>query len=199
MNNTQVELVKFNDDLLAEIWKQGFSEEKPEWKNWDGPYFENDYHSYDSFDQFIQSEKYSFFMDDQRRCILFNGDPVGMVGRYWKDENTRWLEIGITIYNPRFWSGGIGSLALKLWISEIFNHLSELEHIGLTTWSGNQRMMRVAEKLGMKKEAHVRKVRFWKNHYFDSLSYGILREEWKAVLLKDSEIMPRETEITDLN
>lgn len=41
-------------------------------------------------------------------------------------------------------------------------------------------MMRAAEKIGMIKEAQIRKVRYWKGHYYDSVKYGIIREEWEA-------------------
>lgn len=39
-------------------------------------------------------------------------------------------------------------------------------------------MLGLAEKLGFKKEAVYRKARIVINEYFDSISYGILREEW---------------------
>jgi RimJ/RimL family protein N-acetyltransferase len=31
----------------------------------------------------------------------------------------------------------------------------------------------------MQKEAQVRQVRYWQNRYWDSVKYGILREEWE--------------------
>lgn len=40
-------------------------------------------------------------------------------------------------------------------------------------------MMRLGEKLGMEKEAQIRKVRFWQGQYYDSVKYGVLREEWE--------------------
>ena len=52
---------------------------------------------------------------------------------------------------------------------------------GLTTWSGNPSMMRVAEKLGFQKEAQIRKVRYYNGKYYDSMKYGILRDEWENV------------------
>lgn len=42
-------------------------------------------------------------------------------------------------------------------------------------------MMRVAEKLGMKKEAHLRKVRYFEGVYYDSIRYGLLKEEWATL------------------
>jgi RimJ/RimL family protein N-acetyltransferase len=68
---------------------------------------------------------------------------------------------------------------LRLWIDQIFEERPELIRIGLSTWSGNLRMMKLAEKLGLKKEAVYRKARIVDNEYYDSLSYGILKDEWK--------------------
>ena len=39
-------------------------------------------------------------------------------------------------------------------------------------------MMKVAEKLGMTKEAVIRKVRYYNGTYYDSIKYGVLRDEW---------------------
>lgn len=73
---------------------------------------------------------------------------------HWSNCKTLWLNIGITIYDPNNWNKGIGVKALNLWIENIFNIYNELEHIGLVTWSGNIRMLKMAEKLGIKKK-HV--------------------------------------------
>lgn len=89
------------------------------------------------------------------------------------------MEIGIVIFNEEYWGEGIGYIALKMWIDEIFNLNPKLIRIGLSTWSGNERMMKLAEKIGLKKEAVYRKARIVNNQYFDSISYGILKEEWK--------------------
>ena len=59
----------------------------------------------------------------------------------------------------------------------IFQETDALEHIGMTTWNGNGAMMAVAEKLGFLKEGQIRKVRYYQGHYYDSMKYGILREE----------------------
>ncbi|GMK48630.1 hypothetical protein PghCCS26_57600 [Paenibacillus glycanilyticus] len=55
-----------------------------------------------------------------------------------------------------------------------------LVRVGLTTWSGNNRMIRCAEKLGMTMEARIRKVRLYNGEYYDSIRMGILREEWEG-------------------
>lgn len=52
----------------------------------------------------------------------------------------------------------IETTALKLWTSEVFNDNPQIEHLGLTTFSGNPRMMKAAEKIGFIQEARIRKV-----------------------------------------
>lgn len=77
--------------------------------------------------------------------------------------------------------GALGSWfryrALKLWMNHLFRTTDHVR-LGLTTWSGNKRMIRVAEKLGMQMEGRIRNVRYFNGHYYDSIRMGILREEW---------------------
>ena len=99
---------------------------------------------------------------------------------YFEDEQKKWLEVGIVLHEAHNWSRGIGTRALELWITHIFDSLP-LVRVGLTTWSGNERMIRVGEKLGMKMEARIRKVRYYDGNYYDSIRMGILREEWETL------------------
>src|SRR5690606_2618907 len=77
-------------------------------------------------------------------------------------------------------SQGIGSKAIKLWQRYLFNH-HPVERVGLTTWSGNIRMMKAAINCGMKLEARIRKVRYYQGIYYDSIKYGILRDEFNLM------------------
>ncbi len=109
--------------------------------------------------------------------IKANGKVIGTVGCYWVDQHTDWLETGIVIYDPSYWNGGYGTEAYALWIDYLFEH-TNLHRLGMSTWSGNDRMMRVAYKLGMVEEARIRKARVVEGEYYDSIKMGILREEW---------------------
>lgn len=106
---------------------------------------------------------------------------IGQVSWYWKSQETQWMEIGIVIFNENYWGRGIGYKALRMWIDEVFKQNPKLIRIGLSTWSGNERMMKLAEKLGLKKEAVYRKARIVHNQYYDSVSYGILKNELKML------------------
>ena len=117
----------------------------------------------------------------QKKVIAnaLTNEIIGTVNWYWKSEETFWMEIGIVIFNEDYWGKGIGYLALEKWTDEILDSNKNLVRLGLTTWSGNKRMMKLAEKLNYKCEAVYRKARIVDGEYYDSISYGILREEWE--------------------
>lgn len=106
---------------------------------------------------------------------------IGEVSCYWRSKETQWLEIGIVIFSRSDWGKGYGRLALPLWIDWVFSHKPELARIGLTTWSGNAAMIKLAHRIGLKQEACYRKARIVNGEYYDSVSYGILKEEWRAL------------------
>ena len=65
-----------------------------------------------------------------------------------------------------------------MWIDYLFEECKAIVRLDLRTWSGNQRMISLAKKLGFKEEARFRKARIINGSYFDSIGMGILREEW---------------------
>ena len=162
--NKSLTLKPFSLHHLNDIWQDGFSNENPEWTKWNAPYF-NDYTPYNTFSDFKQSSVADYLMSTSCKSICLDEKAVGMVSKNWIDEATRWLEVGIVIYDSSKWSGGYGTAALQIWINHIFQNTDKLEHIGLTTWSGNPSMMHVAEKLGFQKEAQIRKVRYYNGKY----------------------------------
>lgn len=167
-----------NKDDLTVLWQIGFTEAKPEWKKWDAPYFD-DYRlmTYDLFQQQLGD----WLLSDQITGIFHQNNLIGIASRNWENQSTRWLEIVIVIYQPQYWSGGHGTSALRAWITQTFADFPEIQHIGLTTWSGNPRMMSLAKKLGMQQEARIRQVRYWQGEYYDSMKYGVLRDEWESL------------------
>lgn len=106
------------------------------------------------------------------------GSPVGTVSCYWVDERTEWMEVGIAIYESRHWNRGYGSEALALWVDYLFEALP-LRRIGLRTWSGNPRMIRVARRLGLRQEARFREAAAKGRRVYDRVAFGLLRREWR--------------------
>ena len=160
---------------LRRMWELTFKEENPEWKKWDAPYYPHVTMTYEDF----LDKKEQMVNQGDYWGIEVDGELIGMVSYYWEHKPSLWLEMGILIYEPKYWSGGYGTKALTMWIDHLFNDMP-LVRVGLTTWSGNVRMIRVAEKLGMTMEARIRKVRYWEGVYYDSIRMGMLREEWEA-------------------
>lgn len=153
--------------------------EQPEWKKWNAPYFPLEYIEFEEFqNHYVQKGNEVSDEPNDRMIIQVNEKIIGTVNYYWEHKPSNWLEVGIVIYDPQYWNGGYGTTALRLWIDYLFGELP-LVRVGLTTWSGNFRMMKVAEKLGMKLEGRLRKCRFYNDEYYDSIRMGVLREEWE--------------------
>jgi len=156
-----------------------------EWRNLDGPYYPRPDEA--ELDRTLLSTRLwiesgcrpdpfkRFAIADSSTDLLF-----GAVARYWISQETRWPAIGIDIYDPKLWGRGLGFEALGLWTDLLFREEQDIVRLDMRTWSGNTRMMRLAEKLGYRLEARFRKARVVDGEYFDGLGYGILREEWLA-------------------
>ncbi|WP_281255127.1 GNAT family N-acetyltransferase [Paenibacillus herberti] len=171
------------EDLMP-LWELSRKEESPEWKLWDAPYYEHKSMDYETF----IGDKNSYIDQDDIWAIEADGQLIGTVSYYWEHKPSLWLEMGIVIFQPKYWSGGIGTEALRQWISHLFRTMP-LERVGFTTWSGNVRMMRAGTKLGMTLEARLRKVRYWKGEYYDSIRMGLLREEWERNPLYEAAVV----------
>lgn len=161
------------EEDLPKIWELVYKKEAPEWKKWDAPYYP---HTSKSWDDFMK-ESDSWLDQENYFAIELDGSFIGVVTYYWEHEPSKWLEMGIILYESVNWGKGIGTRALKIWMEHLFTTLP-LVRVGFTTWSGNKRMIRVGEKLGMTMEARIRKVRYYNEQYYDSIRMGLLRDEW---------------------
>lgn len=162
------------EEDLPRIWDLVYKGDKPEWKKWDAPYYP---HASMSWENFLE-ETEAWINQDDRYAIILDGEFIGVVTYYWEHKPSSWLEMGIILYESENWGRGIGSRVLKIWTNHLFTSLP-LVRVGFTTWSGNKRMIRVGEKLGMTLEARIRKVRYYDGKYYDSIKMGLLREEWE--------------------
>lgn len=177
--NHNVLIRKIEHEDIPELYELIYEEEQPEWKKWDAPYFPLEHVSYTVFQEYTSKEMLEDGEPAHRMIIQINDEIVGTVNYYWEHKPSNWMEVGIVIYKPKYWNGGYGTAVLKMWIDYLFKKLP-IVRVGLTTWSGNERMMKVAEKLGMQLEGRLRKCRFYNNTYYDSIRMGLLREEWMS-------------------
>ena len=148
-----------------------------EWLAFNGPYIPYEPPTMQSFENRLFKR---LKQGDEALLVEFNSEVVGTVSFYWVDERTRWLEVGIVIYDSNYWGQQVGRRALIAWVTHIFNNY-EVERVGLTTWSGNPRMIASAQAIGMQVEARLRKVRYYNGVYYDSVKLGVLREEWAEI------------------
>lgn len=148
---------------------------------WNAPYEKRLYISFDQFLKKWQPRLEAVQQNELRSALIIEADGqfIGMVSWYWVDQETNWLENGISIFNPVYWSGGYGTDAFQLWTNYIFEQ-SNVERVGISTWSGNVRMIKLARKIGMIEEGRIRKARIVNNQFYDSVKIGILRDEWLA-------------------
>ncbi|WP_132744690.1 GNAT family N-acetyltransferase [Scopulibacillus darangshiensis] len=157
------------------LWNFTYGEQNPEWKKWDAPYFPLEWISYDAY---VEKKKMQAALcKTSQMAIVADNNVIGMVSYYWEHKASNWLEAGIVIYDTRYWNGGYGTEAMTLWVGHLFTTMP-LVRVGITTWSGNKRMMRTAEKIGMQLEGRLRKCRYYNGKYYDSIRMGMLREEW---------------------
>jgi len=148
-----------------------------QWTQFNGPYFP--YQS-PSLIEFKEGVFKRLCEGVDMQLITIDNKPVGSVSFYWECELTRWLEMGVVLYDSTYWGKGIAYKALRLWITHLFSTL-EIARVGITTWSGNKAMMSCAIKVGFTQEACLRKVRYYQGQYYDLIKYGLLRDEWETL------------------
>ncbi len=175
----KIRLTQASEAQLDELYYWRFEEKRQEAKRWNGPYIPEARLSKEQHrEKWLEEESIASGVPASL-VITADEKTIGYVGAYWVDQNTNWLETGIVIYDPDYWNGGYGSEAYRLWIDFLFE-FTDLHRLGMSTWSGNDRVMKVAQRLGMKEEARIRKARMVEGVYYDAIKMGILREEWIA-------------------
>lgn len=103
--------------------------------------------------------------------------PIGSIGFFrinWINKNAN---VSATIGEPEYWGKGIVGEAAKLLIKYGFNELN-FHKICAEVFNPNKRSLRVAEKLGFKKEFVAREDLFVDGVYVDMLQFAIFKDEW---------------------
>ncbi|WP_125581349.1 GNAT family N-acetyltransferase [Lacticaseibacillus suibinensis] len=163
-------------DEQTTLWQLAYSNPNAEWTKWNGPYFHD---VAPTLAEFLAARRW--VANPLRQVIVSDGELVGAISAYYEDGDLkRWLEVGLVIYREGLWGQHLGRQALRLWLTHLFA-ITDLPHLGFTTWSGNERMLRLGAAVGMKEEGRIRQVCFWQGQYYDSVKYGILREEWRKI------------------
>lgn len=175
----KVSLREATQEDVNELYYWKYEEKKQEAKKWNAPYIPERRLTKEKYINSWKKEYELFPSVPRILAIIINEKTVGTVSCYWVDKHTNWLETGIVIYDSAYWSGAYGTEAYRMWIDFLFESTS-LHRLGMSTWSGNIRMIKTAAKIGMKEEARIREARIVNGNYFDSIKMGILRREWES-------------------
>lgn len=119
-----------------------------EWTKWDAPWEEM---SEDFAASLIDRLSKRIQLGPQelksRLEIWVDNTHIGWVSSYHIGKTQEHLALGISIPEMAFWGRGIGKEALEMWAQHLFQ-ANPLEQMYCETWSGNERMVRLALSLG---------------------------------------------------
>lgn len=164
-----------------------------EWMDWDAPWeakesdADTERQSWTEYYKSVQT-----MPDDVTRWkfeIEYEGKHIGWVSSYLIDENYDWISaknikegqkvyqtIGIDICESDIWGKHVGTNALRAFIQYYADR--GCEEICTQTWSGNVRMIRVAEKLGFQECDRVTGEREVCGKQYDELTFVLgLKQE----------------------
>lgn len=171
-----ITLTPMTEETLQYVWHWNFEVKDPEWKLFDAPYFDRP--PYVDFETFKKSP-FGDLSSSDRRIIEVDGEAAGIVTRYEEAPmGGGWWEIGIIIFDPQHWSRGIGRDALTQWVNTTFEETGA-HLITLTTWSGNERMVLSAARVGFTECGRVPEAREWEGQRYDSVRMAVLHWQWE--------------------
>jgi RimJ/RimL family protein N-acetyltransferase len=123
--------------------------------------------------QSLDSEEQSLQLGVERRE---DGQLVGDVILFWHSRLHRSGEIGY-VFSPAFAGHGHATEAAHALLHLGFDGLS-LHRIVARVDARNQASARVAARLGMRQEAHLRHNEWFKGEWSDELGFAMLEDEW---------------------
>lgn len=169
-----IKLKKFEDEDLKKI--REWYTDIIEWKLWDAPWEEAEYDE-------DKQKMYRRQRTDNLPCfeyeIIYNKKHIGWISAYYMTDDFRYnglektnnIAIGIDIPDESMRGKGIGVQTIK----EYLKYFKELGYskIYTQTWSGNTRMIHVAEKVGFKEINRFKGIRNVNGKKYDALTFVI--------------------------
>lgn len=149
-----------------------------EWQKWDAPWEHIDRNEEELRASLEKAIKRPLRQIPGRLLIAHvDGPVIGWVNTYLINKDPEKRAVGIDICESSYWGRGLGYQALNLWIGLLF-HLTDLKDIHCETWSGNLRMIALANKCGfteVKREKNKREVN---GKLYDGLTFKLTRERF---------------------
>jgi RimJ/RimL family protein N-acetyltransferase len=107
------------------------------------------------------------------------GQLIGTCGIRMKFAGAREGDIGYEL-SPKHWGQGYATEAARAIVAFGFTEL-RLHRISSWCIAENAGSARVLQKLGMQPEGRLRENEYFKDRYWDTLLFGLLEDEWKAL------------------
>lgn len=170
----KLKLKKFEEQDIKKI-KEWYTD-VTEWKLWDAPWEKAEYNE-------EKQKMYRRQRTENLPCfeyeIIYDKKHIGWISAYYMTDDFRYNElkktkniaIGIDIPDEKMRGKGIGVKAIKEYL-RYFKKLGYLK-IYTQTWSGNTRMIHIAEKIGFKEVNRYEKIRDVNGKKYDALTFVI--------------------------
>ena len=113
-------------------------------------------------------------------CTINPDKPVGNTALFRIDWVGRMAVFYIAVAESENWSKGYGQEATRLMVDYVFDTLN-LNRLQLHVFTGNQRAIKVYQKVGFEIEGTLRQAMFHKSKYCDFYVMGILAKDWKKI------------------
>ncbi|SFB10320.1 GNAT family N-acetyltransferase [Clostridium frigidicarnis] len=148
-----------------------------EWQDWDAPWEKEENENIEELKKQLSQRLNRELPIIRKRLEIcnVNGIHMGWVSSYYIDGDKEKFAIGIDIINNKFRGKKLGELAVSLFISYLLKSEYMLD-IYTQTWSGNDRMINLAEKCGFElvdREINFREVR---GNMYDNLTFKLNKE-----------------------
>jgi RimJ/RimL family protein N-acetyltransferase len=114
----------------------------------------------------------------QLALCLLDGTLIGTCGVRLEDVEHRQASFGCAIAS-RYWGKGLAYEGSHRVIEFGFSSLG-IERLYAETISANRGARALAERLGMRLEGEFRHHRFFRNRWWNTAIYAVLREEWET-------------------
>jgi ribosomal-protein-alanine N-acetyltransferase len=125
--------------------------------------------------QRAQPPQYDFAL-----VLRSTGTLIGLCRLTMRPDELRQAEL-LYLLNRHYWGRGYATEAVRAVLGYGFEELG-LHRVYATCRPANVASSRVMEKVGMQREGHLRRHRWMKGTWQDSLLYAILEDEWQAVV-----------------
>lgn len=173
-----------------------------EWQLWDGPW------EYEGLTYEEKEENLNSYIKTMRRWVEYdknlasdairyryqividneNQDYIGWCSAYCIDEDCNYIEedkllaVGIDIPDSKARGKGYGAQALCMFIKYLLD--KGIDDIYTQTWSGNERMIHIAEKIGFEEHRRKNDFRVVRGKKYDGLTFRLNMEKFIKFLKK---------------